>query len=32
MPTVPRLLEKVYDKIMTKGESLKGKKNYFFGP
>ena len=33
MPTVPRLLEKVYDKIMTKGESLTGvkKKNYFLG-
>ena len=32
MPTVPRLLEKVFDKIMTKGESLKGlKENYFLG-
>jgi long-chain acyl-CoA synthetase len=31
MPTVPRLLEKVYDKIMTKGESLEGfKKKLFF--
>ncbi len=31
MPTVPRLLEKVYDKIMTKGESLSGiKKKLFF--
>ena len=31
MPTVPRLLEKVYDKILTKGKSLTGfKKNMFF--
>lgn len=31
MPTVPRLLEKVYDKIMTKGEALDGfKKKLFF--
>ncbi len=29
--TVPRLLEKVYEKIMTKGKALKGiKKNLFF--
>ena len=32
MPTVPRLLEKVYDKILTKGKSLNGiKKICFFG-
>ena len=32
MPTVPRLLEKVYDKILTKGKNLTGlKKIYFFG-
>ncbi|MBF25302.1 MAG: long-chain fatty acid--CoA ligase [Flavobacteriales bacterium] len=31
MPTVPRLLEKVYDKILTKGSELKGlKKKLFF--
>ena len=30
MPTVPRLLEKVFDKIMTKGESLKGFKRKLF--
>ena len=30
MPTVPRLLEKVFDKIMTKGESLKGLKRKLF--
>ncbi|OUV57303.1 MAG: long-chain fatty acid--CoA ligase [Flavobacteriales bacterium TMED113] len=31
MPTVPRLLEKVYDKILTKGKNLTGfKKNLFF--
>ena len=31
MPTVPRLLEKVYDKIMAKGHDLKGiKKGLFF--
>ena len=30
MPTVPRLLEKVYDKIMTKGESLTGIKRKLF--
>ena len=31
MPTVPRLLEKIYDKIVAKGSDLKGvKKNLFF--
>ena len=31
MPTVPRLLEKVYDKIVAKGSELTGlKKNLFF--
>ena len=30
MPTVPRLLEKVYDKILTKGKSLTGFKKYVF--
>jgi len=30
MPTVPRLLEKVYDKILTKGEGLTGLKRKLF--
>ena len=30
MPTVPRLLEKVYDKILTKGNELKGLKRLLF--
>jgi len=30
MPTVPRLLEKVYDKILTKGEALTGLKRKMF--
>ena len=31
MPTVPRLLEKVYDKILAKGSALSGlKKKLFF--
>ena len=30
MPTVPRLLEKVYDKILSKGAELKGLKKMLF--